>query len=70
MQALVIGGVDLCVLKWPRGCGLVLAASFFLFYMESSVSMPALGTSLCAFLIIQALLGWLCLPEETDRQCC
>ena len=70
MQALVIGGVDLSVLKGPRGCGLVQAASFFLFYLESSVSMPALGTSLCTFRIIQALLVWLCLPEETDRLCC
>ena len=39
-------------------------------YLEGSVCVPALGTSLCTFLIIQALLGLLCLPWETYRQCC
>lgn len=38
-------------------------------YLEGSVCVPALGTSLCTFLIIQALLGLLCLPWETYRQC-
>lgn len=63
-QPLAIGGLDLCVRKWPGGCGLVLAASFLLFTWKVLF--------LCRHLVLLSAPSLLFKPFEgcSVRQCC